>query len=327
MTDTLHQVDRHAGRASFLSDVLDGLSRPRKEIPSKYLYDECGSELFERITELPEYYLTRSEQAIMSRHADAMAGALGPGCLLIEYGSGSSRRTRLLLNCLRQPAGYIPIDIAERQLAVAADHLRREYPDIPIMPLVADFTEKFEIPTMDRPVQRRVVYFPGSTIGNFHPAEAGQLLRHMGTIVGDGGAVLLGIDMHKSAAIIEPAYNDAQGVTAAFNLNLLQRINRELDADFDVASFEHRATFNRKQSRIEMELLSQREQQVRIDGSSFQFDRGESIVTEYSYKYRPEDFKELVRNAGFNVQDVWMDEGQLFSVQLLVRRPPAAKAS
>jgi dimethylhistidine N-methyltransferase len=300
---------------------LDGRIRKRqKEIQCKYLYDERGSQLFDAICELEEYYPTRTEMRIMDQHGAEMAELLGSGILLIEYGSGSSTKTPILLRHLQRPAGYVPIDIAREHLLRSAERLKSEFPQLKILPVCTDYTMPFELPEIDRPVSRRVVYYPGSTIGNFHPDEARQFLRRIAGVCGSGGGLLLGVDLRKSPEILEPAYNDSAGVTAAFNLNLLERINRELGADFDLDQFEHRAIYNEERSRIEMHLISRRDQTVRVAGRAFSFETGETILTECSYKYTFEGFAELAASAGFNVKRVWTDDQQLFSVQYLTVR-------
>jgi dimethylhistidine N-methyltransferase len=303
--------------SSFLEDVLSGLSRPRKEIPSKYLYDERGSQLFDAICELEEYYPTRTEIKIMNQNAPEMADLIGPRVLLIEYGSGSSTKTPILLKRLHRPAGYVPIDISRHHLLSSARRLKDLFPDLKILPVCADYTVPFDLPKIDEPVNRRVVYYPGSTIGNFHPWEAADFLRQIAEVCGGGGGLLLGVDLQKSRDILIPAYNDGAGVTAAFNLNLLERINRELGADFDVEQFEHRAIYNEEHARIEMHLISTKRQTVSIGDRKFALEAGESILTEYSYKYGIEGFAELAGSAGFNIEQVWTDEEQLFSVQYL----------
>ena len=303
-------------RASFLADVLAGLAGPRKTLPCKYLYDEAGSALFERICELDEYYPTRTELGILHRHAGAMAAALGPRCLLVEYGSGSSTKTRLLLERLEDPAGYVPVDISREHLLRAAGALSARHPRLRVLPVCADFTRPFELPPVPGTL-RRAAYFPGSTIGNFAPAEARKFLAQVAEQCGPGGMLLIGVDLRKSRAVLEPAYDDAQGVTAEFNRNLLRRINRELGASFDVASFDHRAFWNSAEGRVEMHLVSRREQTVRVGGRSVRFARGESIHTESSHKYELGEFAALARSAGFEVLRVWTDEARLFSVQLL----------
>jgi dimethylhistidine N-methyltransferase len=303
-----------SGGDPFLADVLRGLRAPAKELPCKYFYDEAGSELFERITELEEYYLTRTELAIMQRHAEEMASLLGPRCLLIEYGSGSSTKTRLLLDHLQAPAGYVPIDISGEHLRRTAQALAGEHPKLEIVPVQADFARPLTLP-LRKKVARRVVYFPGSTIGNFAPREAITLLRRTAELCERGGGLLLGADLKKDSRVVEAAYNDRQGVTAAFNRNILARINRELRGDFALDQFAHRAFYNEAEGRIEMHLVSRRDQRAHVGGTEVFFAAGETIRTEYSYKYARADLEELARQAGFEVKRVWTDERDYFSVQ------------
>lgn len=296
--------------SEFLRDVLAGLARVPRSLPCKYFYDERGSALFDRICELPEYYPTRTELAILRAEIDAIAAAIGPGAVLIEYGSGSSIKTRLLLDALPQLAAYVPVDISREHLLRCADRLARDYPKVPIVPAVADFTRPFALP--QHPPGRRVVYFSGSTIGNFAPTQARQLLR---LIARQAEALLIGVDLHKDTAILEPAYDDAQGVTAAFNLNLLARINRELGGTFDLASWQHRAFYDERHGRIEMHLVSLRTQRVCVGGVTLWFSEGETICTEHSHKYSLPGFADLCRRAGLDVTRVWTDPAGLFSVQ------------
>jgi dimethylhistidine N-methyltransferase len=304
-------------REQFRDEVIEGLSAERKSIPCKYLYDERGSQLFDAICELDEYYPTRTEMQIMEQYGSEMAQLLGPRCLLIEYGSGSSTKTPILLDQMMEPAGYVPVEISREHLLQSVDRLQQAYPDLAIYPVCADYTQSFDLPEIQEPVNRRVVYFPGSTIGNFHPYEAKEFLEQIAQVVGPGGGLLLGVDIRKTPDILEPAYNDGAGVTAAFNLNLLERINRELGADFDVDAFQHRAIYNEAQSRIEMLLFSQKEQTVHIEGHTFTFGAGESILTECSYKYGFDDFADLAAAAGFQVDQVWADDEPLFTVRYL----------
>jgi len=318
MTNTIcRRPSLDFGRPStsrFHADVLRGLGAPAKELPCKYFYDDAGSQLFERITELEEYYPTRTELAIMQRHAPAMAALLGPRCLLIEYGSGSSAKTRLLLDHLRDPAGYVPIDISNEFLERSAGALAREYPKIEVLPLCADFNRPLELPVARKCPARRVVYFPGSTFGNFTPQEAVALLRRTADLCGRQGGLLLGVDLQKDPRIIEAAYNDALGVTAAFNRNILARINRELGADFVVEDFLHRAFYNAAEGRVEIYLVSRRDQRAHVGSAEFFFAEGESIRTEYSYKFSLRGLRELAADAGFAIQRVWMDERKYFGV-------------
>lgn len=307
-----------ARRLRMRDEVLAGLSASPKSLPSKYFYDEAGSQLFDEITRLDEYYLTRTETLIMERHAEEMAAAIGPGALIVEPGSGSSEKTRLLLDRLETPAAYVPVDISGDYLWAAASQLRREHAGLTVLPLVADFTKPLELPRPPTPPARRVVYFPGSTIGNFPALEASRLLKRLRSVVGPDGGVLVGFDLVKSREVLEAAYDDAAGVTARFNLNILAHVNRELGADFDLDAFEHRAPFDARTSRIEMYLVSRRAQSVRVDGHAFSFHSGEAILTEYSHKYTLDSFADLAASAGLVPERTWTDPDGLFCVQLLV---------
>jgi dimethylhistidine N-methyltransferase len=298
----------------FRADVLRGLRGRVKELPSKYFYDVAGSELFERITELEEYYLTRTELSIMERHTPEMADLLGPRCLLIEYGSGSSTKTRLLLDHLREPIGYVPIDLSAEHLRRSAEALAAQYPEFEVLPLCADFTQPLQLSMPRRQAARRVVYFPGSTIGNLRPDETVALLRQTARLCGPGGGLLLGADLQKDPSVLDAAYNDERGVTAAFNLNLLQRINRELEADFVLGQFVHHAFFNAVEARIEMHLVSRRDQWVHVGSEAFFLAEGESIRTEYSYKYRIPDLRSLAEAGSFALERNWTDDRRYFSV-------------
>jgi dimethylhistidine N-methyltransferase len=303
--------------ALFLDEVLQGLRRPQKELPCKYFYDRRGSELFDLICTLEEYYPTRTELAIMNEKAPVLKEALGTDVLLIEYGSGSSLKTRVLLSTLDQMAGYIPIDISRQYLAESAAKLRREFPGVPIHPICGDYTQTLRLPPSVRRHENRVVYYPGSTIGNFYPADAQRFLERIAALAGPGGHLLIGVDIRKDSQILEAAYNDEQGVTAAFNLNILTRINTELGGDFDIEAFHHAAPYNAREGRIEMHLVSRRRQSARVAGCLFTFDDGESIRTECSYKYTLTAFTRLAAAAGFVVEEVYLDSQALFSVQLL----------
>ncbi len=299
----------------FRSDVINGLSLPQKRLSAKYFYDAEGSRLFDQITELEEYYPTRTEFGIMRKYAPDMAERCGSRCLLIELGAGSLTKARLLLDRLDRPAGFVPVDVSGEHLHSAARELCDDYPGLDVRPVCADFTTEFQVPV--RSTARKVVYFPGSTIGNFDPADAEDLLRKIARLVGIGGGLLLGVDLRKDSPTLEAAYNDRLGVTAAFNLNLLERMNRELGADFNPAGFRHRAFYNTVRSRIEMHLISTSNQRVRLDDTEFQFRRGESIHTENSYKY---DLSELSRRAsacGLRTDAVWTDAKQYFAVTYL----------
>ncbi len=304
--------------AAFLFDVVAGLSRFPRSLPCKYFYDAAGSALFEKICALPEYYLTRAELEIMDRHAAEMGAALGPRVLLVEPGSGASLKTQLLLRHVADPVAYVPVDISPTALTGASAELVRTFERLEVLPVCADFSEPFTLPLPRRRAERTVVYFPGSTIGNFDPPQAVSLLRRLGALCGPTGALLVGVDLEKEPATLEGAYNDSQGVTAEFNRNVLRRINVELGANFEPDSFEHRAFFNEGQRRIEMHLESSVDQSVEVAGRAFRFRRGERIHTESSYKYSLPRFEELVQQAGLGVRSVWTDPAGRFSVQYLV---------
>lgn len=303
---------------SFLDEVVAGLSQPQKALSPKYFYDERGCALFEAICELPEYYPTRTEMEMMRAHGHEMARRLGPDCVLIEYGSGSGRKTFELIARLK-PAAYVPIDIAAAQLKASAAQLAARFPAVHIVAICADYSRPFELPEIARfDGNRRIVYFPGSTIGNFTVAEARRFLREACQLVMPGGAMLVGVDLKKAERTLHAAYNDAQGVTAAFNLNLLARINRELGANFDLSAFRHSAFYNDGAGRIEMHLVSLKEQQVTLAGREFWFRVDETIHTENSYKYSVAEFQELARSAGFDPEHCWVDPQRLFAIHYLV---------
>ncbi len=307
-------------RAEFLAEVLAGLGMPQKEIPCKWFYDTRGSHLFERICELDEYYPTRTELGIMERHARAMAALLGPGCALLEYGSGSSLKTRLLLHHLAQPAAYVPIDISAPALTAAASSLACAFPTLRILPVCGDFTAPLELPLADLAARRRAVYFPGSTIGNFHKPEVVGFLGEIARHCGPGGGLLIGVDLRKERAVLERAYDDARGVTAVFNLNVLVRANRELGADFRCDRFRHEARFDERHGRVEMHLVSTVSQRAAVGGETFRFAEGESIWTESSYKYGMHEFAALAALSGWRCEATWTDERAWFSVQYLTTR-------
>ncbi|MGH8704710.1 MAG: L-histidine N(alpha)-methyltransferase [Burkholderiales bacterium] len=303
---------------SFREDVIAGLSLPQKSLPAKYFYDAKGSELFEAICRLREYYPTRAELALTREHLRAIARFVGEGCELIEYGSGASLHTRLLIRRL-QPSLYVPVDISEAALHAAAKRLAREFPRLDISCVVGDFSRPLKLPLFrGRGTRRRVIYFPGSTIGNLVPHEAHAFLSMTRGQVGAGGAMLVGVDLKKDATLLHAAYNDARGVTAAFNLNLLRRINRELDGDFDLRRFRHYAFYNAPRGRIEMHLVALERQTVRIGAHRFPFEAGETIHTENSCKYSVAEFRALAAEAGFRGARVWLDKKGLFSLHGLV---------
>jgi dimethylhistidine N-methyltransferase len=310
-----HDLGPPAG--SFLEDVIAGLSAPHKALPPKYFYDARGSELFDAICELPEYYLTRTELAMLESTGPEMAARIGAGAVIVEYGSGSGRKTAVLMRALR-PAAYVAIDIAAEQLRSASSALASMFPTVRVLALCADYTRPLDLSRLEAlEAQRRTIFFPGSTIGNFTMDEALEFLSNARQVAGSGGAMLVGVDLKKEPALLNAAYDDAQGVTAAFNLNLLERINRELNADFDVPAYRHHAYYDEVAGRIEMHLVSTRHQQVTVAGKRFDFGAGESIRTEYSYKYSVEEFQALARKAGFDTTHFWIDPQRLFSIHYL----------
>jgi dimethylhistidine N-methyltransferase len=298
----------------FLSGVIAGLSSEPRTLPCKYFYDERGAALFQKICEQPEYYITRTEIDILDRHRAEIARYLGPEISLIGLGTGSGTKTRILIEALEKPAVYIPIDISEKQLGESAAIFHKLFPDLEILPVCADYLQPVVLPSPRRKAARNVVYFPGSTIGNFEPDEATKFLRRIANVCRHGGALLIGVDLRKDQEVIEAAYNDTAGVTAQFNLNLLARVNRELGGDFDLQQWRHRAIYNSDAGRVEMYLISRIDQTVHIDGRTFRFRSDEEIVTEFSYKYAPEGFAALARDAGFEFQKIWKDDAGLFGV-------------
>ncbi len=307
--------DAHPGAADLHREVLEGLSARPRAIPAKFFYDERGSELFDAICELPEYYQTRTEMAILRRALPELVALIGTECTLVELGSGASKKVRLLLEELR-PSGYVGVDISKEFLLTSTETLAHDYPWLEVHAVCVDFSRGLEVPYCDA-ASHNVAFFPGSSIGNFDPDDSVRLLRAIGQMVGPGGHLLIGTDLKKSVDVLNAAYNDAAGVTAAFNLNLLQRIRDELDSDVDPETFAHYAFYNPGPGRIEMHLVSKITQRVRIDDQHFAFEPGESIHTENSYKYTVAGFAELAARAGFRQQAVWLDDAQLFSVQLL----------
>jgi L-histidine N-alpha-methyltransferase len=296
--------------------VLRGLRGTLKVLSPTLFYDEAGAALFERITKLDEYYLTRAELEILRSHVGEIAELAGPRCALIEYGSGSGTKVRLLLDALQSPAAYTPIDVSTAQLARVAAEIAADYPTVAVRPVNADYSASFEVP--DLPTRaRRVAFFPGSTIGNFHPSEAAAFLRRVRRVVASDGALILGVDRRKAPRTLFAAYNDSEGVTAAFNRNVLARLNRELGADFDLSRFSHRAEWNDGESRIEMHLESVGAQTVRVDGESISFEPGETIWTESSYKYDRARLDRLVEEGGFQLARLWTDAAERFWVAFL----------
>lgn len=301
-------------RRAFLRDVLAGLQMTPKQLPCKYFYDQRGSVLFDRICQLDEYYLTRSELVIMDRFAPEMGAQIGPGAMLVEYGSGSSVKTRYLLDDMPDAVAYVPVDISGEHLKSTARELARDYPRIEVLPVCADFTKHFVLPVSKRPASHSAVYFPGSTIGNFLPHQAADLLARITRLCGKHGGLLIGIDLKKDPTTIEAAYNDPSGVTAEFNLNLLARINRELGANFDLGSFSHQARYNRQLGRVEMYLVSDAAQTVAIGNERIEFLPDETICTEYSHKYTVDEFAAIAATAGLSLHQQWTDKNGYFAV-------------
>ena len=304
---------------SAIEEIIEGLQMPEKMISPKFFYDERGSQLFDEITTLREYYPTETELGIMRENVAEIAELIGPQASLIEYGSGSSRKTRVLLQHLNEQAVYVPVDISEDHLLESARQIGSEFPDLEVLPVVADFTKRFELPDPSVMPLRNIVYFPGSTIGNFPHAAASELLKVMYHEAGENGAMLIGVDLQKDPAIIERAYNDSAGVTADFNLNMLRHLNREYGADFDLEAWTHEAQYNEDEGRVEIRLINSSLQSVNIGRETVIIDEGEGILTEYSHKYTLAGFASMAEQAGFAVARVWTDPKQLFSVQYCVR--------
>ena len=300
-------------REALTADVLEGLSRKQKSVPSRWLYDAKGSDIFEDITELEEYYPARTERGILKQCAPEIAARTEPGSVLIEFGSGSSIKTEILLTALDKLAGYVPLDISEPALVDAARRISQRFPDLTIEPIVADFCDPVDLP-QHLEQGPRLGFFPGSTIGNLQPDDAVILLERFADILGSGSRLVIGVDLQKDIARLEAAYDDAKRVTAEFNLNLLRRLNRELGADFDVEKFTHRAVYNTQEHRIEMHLVSNKDQTAAVAGTLFDFSEGETIHTENSYKYTISGFRDLAARAGWQIVETWTDPDTLFSV-------------
>jgi len=320
MSVLARKLVEHSEANEFAIDVLSGLTASPKRLPPKYFYDSVGSALFERITELPEYYPTRTEIGILREHARDIAALVPAGAALIEFGSGSSTKTRIILSAAPSLKAYVPVDISAEFLRDQTAALRREYPAIALLPVAADFSKPFGLPPAIAKIPR-LGFFPGSTIGNFEPHEAAAFLRHAGGILGPGASFIVGVDLVKDAQVLQRAYNDSAGVTAQFNLNLLARINRELGGKFNLACFEHHAFFNRERSRIEMHLASLKRQRVKLLGECIELRAGETIHTENSYKYSIESFGAMARGAGWTPTAVWTDAESRFSVHVLRKQP------
>jgi len=323
LTVTLHEIEP---QLTFREEVLRGLRKQQKEIPCKYLYDDEGSRLFDRICELEEYYVTRTEMGILDRYNSDIARLIGPRCVLVEFGSGSTAKIRILLRCMEDVAAYVPVDISRYYLLRAVGELNADFPWLRVLPVCADFTAAFDLPERPPAAAQAVVFFPGSTIGNFTPGEARILLGQIATLCAapsnrSHGGLLVGVDLRKDPAVLEAAYNDSRGVTAQFNLNVLARINRELGADFRLDRFRHRAFYNPEHGRIEMHLESLADQAVTVAGERIGLRAGETIHTENSHKYTLHDFRQLAAKAGYRVRRVWTDHRRMFSVQYLLPEP------
>jgi L-histidine N-alpha-methyltransferase len=325
------KADWRVAAPSLVADVLRGLKGTPKRLSPMYFYDERGSQLFDEICELPEYYITRTETDILRTHARAIAACIGPNALLVEFGSGASTKTRLLLDELPDLAAYVPVDISRTHLMAAAQRIKAAYPHLEVLPACADFTQPFTLPKPGRTPTRVVVFFPGSTIGNFDPPAAIQLMKVMRRIAGAGsqarigtvspssaiGGLVIGFDLVKDPAVLERAYDDAAGVTAEFNLNVLRRLNRDAGANFDLEAFRHQAIWVPEARRIEMRLISDRDQTVSIAGERLSFAADEPIITEHCHKYSPDSFADLAAAAGWSGQQVWTDAREYFHVQYL----------
>lgn len=316
-------IDLHPPVSSFRGEVLAGLKAQRKTIPPKYFYDERGSELFDRITRLPEYYPTRTEIGILEERESEIESLMGGRWELVELGSGSSRKVKILLDAAGARGIYVPIDISREHLRHEAENVARAYPGLRVTAVCADYTRPIPLGRLE-PGGRRIVFFPGSTIGNFEPSDAGTFLRNLSALLRPGDFMIVGVDLKKDPGTLHAAYNDAAGVTAKFNLNLLHRINRELSATFDVRSFEHVAFYDVQRGRIEMHLRSRGNQVVRVAGEEIEFAAGEMIHTENSYKYDRAEFGALIASAGLETKDVWTDRDRLFSVWIL--KPGATRS-
>ncbi|MBC7906817.1 MAG: L-histidine N(alpha)-methyltransferase [Rhodospirillaceae bacterium] len=303
----------------FRDSMLTGLTRRPRAVPCKYLYDAEGSALFERITELEEYYPTRTEIGLLSDRGADIARVVGAGARVVEFGAGSMRKTRLLLAALDSPAAYVPVDVAREPLLLAARRMATAYPAMTVAPMVADFNHPLVLPPDAEGHGPVLGFFPGSTIGNMMPGDARDFLRRVARLVGPGGRLLVGVDLAKDPRLLEAAYDDSQGVTTAFIRNLLARANRELDADFDIRAFDHRAWWNAREGRVEINLIASRRQTVSVAGRLFAFRRGDAIHVEDCYKYTVDQFRWLARLGGFVPEEVWVDSGNLFSLHMLLR--------
>ncbi len=315
MRETVIGYDLYTPQQNMRLEVIEGLMREQKVLPAKYFYDHIGSQLFEQITQQPEYYPTRTELAILEQHRAEIARSIGDVHTLIEYGSGSSRKIQMLLETFTHLDTYMPIDISKDFLMESARQLSERYPALHIKAVCGDYSQSISLPVEE--AQKRVIFFPGSTIGNFEPEEAMRFLRHSSRILETGDGFLIGVDLKKSVDVLERAYNDAAGVTAAFNLNMLTHLNQMLEGTFDVTRFEHHAFYNEEKGRIEMHLRSQLDQLVQVGDVTVPFKKGETIHTENSYKYSKEEFETLARQSGFHSVNCWIDDDERFSVHYL----------
>ncbi len=314
-------LDLKPSMASFRDAMVSGLESNPKRLPCRFFYDLEGSRLFDRICALDEYYPTRTEAGIFRERADEIATLVGPRSLLLELGSGSSWKTEILLDELEDPVAYVPVDITRRHLLSAAERIARRYPRLEVRPVCADYTTPFDLPVTRRTPARLIVFFPGSTLGNFEPEAGQEFLRQIRMICGPEGGILLGVDLKKERAILERAYNDAAGVTAAFNKNILARANRELEADFDLEHFGHYAFYNSRAGRVEMHLVSLQDQCVTVADTTVFLAENEHVITEYSYKYSPTELRRLARRACLVPRVMWTDPDRLFSVHYLTTNP------
>lgn len=310
-------IDLNPAENLWWQEAVAGMQRRPKSVAPKFFYDQVGSWLFERITQLPEYYLTRAETSLLKKNAPEIGQALGSDCELVEFGCGNSAKIFYLLSALKRPRGYLAIDISREPLLELCAKVAATHPGLPVQGLRADFSDFLNLPKVNGHSERKVIFFPGSSIGNFDPEDAVKFLAHARETAGAGGSLLIGVDLKKDKELLEPAYDDAQGVTAMFNKNLLARLNRECGANFKLEAFRHRAFYNEEAGRIEMHLESLLRQTIRIFDEKLLFEAGETIHTENSYKYRVQEFQDLAAKAGWKPERVWLDEAQLFSVHLL----------
>jgi dimethylhistidine N-methyltransferase len=317
MNRAAHNLNSVQSKGSeILEEVISGLNKRPKQLPCKLFYDKKGSDLFEKICNLPEYYLTRTELNIMSDNIDEISSRIGNSCLLVELGSGRSLKTRLLLDNLSDLAAYVPLDISYQHLMESVKLLSNDFPYLKILPICADYTKPFKFPSLNFDWSKIVVFYPGSTIGNFTPKYAKKFLAMIAKRTGKGSGLLIGMDLKKNISVLENAYNDSKGITAKFNLNILSRLNSEISANFQINNWNHKAVYNQKEGRIEMHLVSMTDQSTRLNGTTIKFRSNESIVTEYSYKYSLTEFKMLAQDY-YNVEDVWVDKDENFSLQYL----------